>query len=36
MPLPRNTRRIARVTFPIWLHVSITSVAVFFLKAYSY
>jgi uncharacterized membrane protein YozB (DUF420 family) len=34
MPLPRNTRRIARFTFPIWLYVSITGVAVFvFLKA---
>ena len=30
-------RRIARVTFPIWLYVSITGVVVFaFLKAYSY
>jgi len=30
-------RRIARVTFPIWLYVSITGVAVFvFLKAYAY
>jgi putative membrane protein len=30
-------RRIARVTFPIWLYVSITGVAVFvFLKVYAY
>jgi putative membrane protein len=30
-------RRIARVTFPIWLYVSITGVVVFvFLKAYAY
>jgi putative membrane protein len=30
-------RRIARFTFPIWLYVSITGVAVFlFLKAYAY
>ena len=30
-------RRIARLTFPIWLYVSITGVAVFvFLKAYAY
>jgi putative membrane protein len=30
-------RRIARVTFPIWLYVSITGVAVFvFLKMYAY
>jgi putative membrane protein len=30
-------RRIARITFPIWLYVSITGVVVFvFLKAYAY
>ena len=30
-------RRIARLTFPIWLYVSITGVVVFvFLKAYVY
>jgi putative membrane protein len=30
-------RRIARVTFPIWLYVSVTGVVVFlFLKAYAY
>jgi putative membrane protein len=30
-------RQIARWTFPIWLYVSITGVAVFvFLKAYAY
>jgi putative membrane protein len=30
-------RRIARLTFPIWLYVSITGVVVFvFLKAYAY
>ena len=30
-------RRIARVTFPVWLYVSITGVAVFvFLKVYAY
>ncbi|HEX2715101.1 MAG TPA: DUF420 domain-containing protein [Candidatus Acidoferrales bacterium] len=30
-------RRVARLTFPIWLYVSITGVAVFvFLKAYAY
>jgi putative membrane protein len=30
-------RRIARVTFPLWLYVSITGVVVFvFLKAYAY
>jgi putative membrane protein len=30
-------RRIARITFPIWLYVSITGVAVFvFLRAYAY
>jgi putative membrane protein len=30
-------RRIARITFPIWLYVSITGVAVFiFLKVYAY
>ena len=30
-------RRLARVTFPIWLYVSVTGVVVFvFLKAYAY
>jgi len=30
-------RRIARVTFPVWLYVSVTGVAVFvFLKVYAY
>jgi putative membrane protein len=30
-------RRIARLTFPIWLYVSITGVVVFvFLKAFAY
>jgi putative membrane protein len=30
-------RRIARLTFPIWLYVSITGVVVFFfLKVYAY
>jgi putative membrane protein len=30
-------RRIARLTFPVWLYVSITGVLVFvFLKAYAY
>jgi len=33
----RMHRRLARVTFPIWLYVSITGVVVFvFLKAYAY
>ena len=33
----RMHRRIARVTFPIWLYVSVTGVVVFvFLKAYAY
>jgi putative membrane protein len=30
-------RRLARVTFPIWLYVSVTGVVVFeFLKTYAY
>jgi putative membrane protein len=30
-------RRVARITFPIWLYVSVTGVVVFvFLKAYAY
>jgi putative membrane protein len=30
-------RRIARITFPIWLYVSVTGVVVFlFLRAYAY
>jgi putative membrane protein len=33
----RAHRRLARVTFPIWLYVSVTGVVVFvFLKAYAY
>jgi putative membrane protein len=33
----RMHRRLARVTFPIWLYVSVTGVVVFvFLKAYAY
>jgi putative membrane protein len=33
----RMHRRLARVTFPIWLYVSVTGVIVFvFLKAYAY
>jgi len=33
----RKHRRLARVTFPIWLYVSVTGVVVFvFLKAYAY
>jgi len=33
----RAHRRLARITFPIWLYVSVTGVVVFvFLKAYAY
>jgi putative membrane protein len=33
----KTHRRLARVTFPIWLYVSVTGVVVFeFLKAYAY